>query len=220
MQFLEKILQLTEEGIDEDREDIIGFHGTSIEAIAYLSKHGRLPVSGKEVDDFYFCPKDDPEAQEWAADYANINGICWAVYKLLLERGFVLEDKLRYKFFSMWEFPVSIVGGSILINDHDSFPDGDSRDIIASLKEQSIISRSEFSRICQSLVNIRKGVSLAISSAVNDLHPVDHGEGAGRSITVPTGLSIDYIVGIEPHSQFEWDELTKNRLANVPIIEV
>lgn len=225
MRYLEQVKKLAEEGIDEEQNNVIGYHGTSIEAIAHLAQFGKLPANGHWRGKIFFWSPEvlkekEGTAMKIAADYAHLNGIRWHVFKQLLDQGLVLEDKLRSDFLSMWESIMEIDSNGIRLCPY-SVANEDTEEYdatVATLEGQSIMSHKDFVLLYEEIYSTRRGVVLGIADSISCLKPSDGGC-ADLVVSASQGLPIEHICGIEPMGQFEWGEIIKNDLANVEIVE-
>lgn len=206
MEFLQQVQDLASKGVAHDEHDLLGFHGTSVEAVKYLAMHGKMPVQGACENEFYFCPKtgkqylNGPRGE--AEKYAGINGVRSYLVGLLKSKGSDLSHG-----------DVMKVAESQSVM-HCVFEDQEVvRDKIMGVLECTTIRQLE--NYYQKLRNRRRGVLLGIRSSVLAL-------GIQKSldedlVLITEGLPIDYITGIEPLGDFEWDQILEKNFSDTSL---
>lgn len=195
-----QVVRLFETGLNSP--DIMGFHGTSIEAVLHLSKHGVLPP-GFVSPNFYFAPITDAQsfeqAHQHASDYARWSG--WV--------QFILPHLLPY-------LPENT--DPWIIKDLGHNPKG-IYDLIGGK-----LPAKEVDRLCDE-ADQRGGVVLALSKNLAkdyiikdspDADPVGQPE---LIVEEKNGLPIKHVVGIEPQGDYEWrvlEELQERSSPKMP----
>lgn len=185
--FPKMVANLFESGLQ--RQDIGGFHGTTIEAIRHLANFGTLPTTGTYADVFYFAQIDDKnQAQDQikrATAYAEWNA----------KKRFIL-DRLPFKPKDPEVFMYALASDKLYDEIAlESISHGMTKDQLARLFNSANSSN-------------RRGVLLSLSSDILQL-PLSHEDENQSSTVIPGGLSINYINGIEPLGQYEWDVLVE-----------
>jgi len=75
MQYFEKVRDLTINGTDGEEAEVVGYHGTSLQALRYLAEHGKMPTSGALKNVFCFNSIKRERAKQMAEGYAGINAV-------------------------------------------------------------------------------------------------------------------------------------------------
>lgn len=188
--FAKEVFQLSKIGLES--EDIYAFHGTTIEAIQYLSQHGTMPHSQFYGREFYYAqlnPKSrkevdfDYESQlEHAEFYAEWN--VWKYY--VLERiGFVPSNMSGFMYMEI-----------------DGQGDRLYKEFLEEAAEHGI-SEETIRKLIEEAQNSRKGVVVTLSKRVKKDFKETKVDTDQRSISAPSGLPIEYITGIEPLGEYE-----------------
>jgi hypothetical protein len=185
----QKISELLTTGLDG--ENIIGYHGTSIEAIWYLAQKGNLPANGRHPGKLYFYPlqDEDIEKQQYEASvYSRWNA--WKHY-IIQKLPFTPnhEDICNFRDIELEELP----------------------HLHAQCKAHNI-SEQQIARWLGEALEERNGVIITLSHQVTPVFDVkipSQNEKYERYIDVPQGFPIQYIAGIEPLGQYEWQALQK-----------
>ena len=191
--FGSQVSRLFEEGLNS--EDVYAYHGTSIEALTHLAKSGRLPSNGSYGTDLFIAPVIPGEDQlDHAKVYANWNG---AKYYVLESLPFRPKNMERF----MW-----------LISDPD--PEDPKLKEVFEEAAQHGIDEDKLKQLVKEGNASRKGVVLSLSRKLiedfkEEPDPDAPSADDQKKITLKDGLPIDYITGIEPIGQYEWDELVK-----------
>ncbi len=205
---LKKILELFAKGLD-DSENCIGYHGTSTEAINYLLKNGylagRRDCEAKDKNlpqkgDFYFMPirehlsafqefkrEEDKDPIKYAENYAH--------------------------FISAGDYFLTNLNLDITNQEYISFSrrflfDDDPE------AEEFFLSKGFSKQLLDSVAREaqkRKGVIIGIHKNALDKHVPTYGDGGDDlRFSLPSeGLSYEYLSGIEPLGQEEWDYFIK-----------
>lgn len=188
--FAKDVFQLFKVGLDS--KDIYAFHGTTIEAIQYLSKHGTMPHSQFYGKEFYYAqlnPKSRKDVDfnyesqlEHAEFYAEWN--VWKYY--VLERlGFVPSDMSGFMYM-----------------DIDGQGDRLYKEFLEEAEEHGVNDEAVRSLIKEA-ENNRKGVVVTLSKGVKKDFKEAEVDEDQRSISTPSGLPIKYITGIKPLGEYE-----------------
>lgn len=208
---MNRLVELFESGMNA--KDIIGYHGTSLESIEFLAKSGHLPGglfshAGQEGKYLYFFPKKSeflhhPSASEFreekslvseAADYAeSIAGSHCLLKRLGLDIGDRELDPMARNLVS--NIPADVWNPT---TERDHFLNN------LGIKKTDLDEALDDARK-------RKGVVLALNKTILTSHTLSGGdptEGDLR-ILIPEGLSLDYISGLEPIGQVEWEYFEK-----------
>lgn len=182
-----RIAQLFEIGLNSD--DVYAWHGTTIEAIQHLAETGKLPASGSYGDKFFYVPEGIGSYegdQQQAETYAGINAV-----------KYYLLNKLTFKPRNMENFMHMFVNDELF----DEF--------IQEATENGMTEK-DIRRIIREAEARRKGVLLTLSKRLKeDFEEISEGFGDEHCVITQGGFSIDYITGIEPLGQYEWEELEK-----------
>ncbi|MEA3464360.1 MAG: hypothetical protein U9R14_04815 [Patescibacteria group bacterium] len=199
LNYNKRVAKLFETGLNS--EDIHGWHGTSIEAILYLAKHGRLPVSGLYEDTLYYAPKESLsiKAQDHASMYAN---------------------DLAKEYFVLNQLPFEVKNRELFsgIFDHENYDDETRKLVEDDLKKfiaEEVIPNNFDENTFRNLVreaNKRKGVIISLSERITqdyEEHGGDDMDLEDMSIQTKKGLPIQYITGIVPLGLTERKELEK-----------
>lgn len=187
-----KVSSLFEIGLDNPH--VLGYHGTSIEAIEHLAKTGYLPNTGRHKNELYFYP-------------TNAVGI-----------DNVIEETKMYSRWNAWKhFMTNQLPFEPNYDELCVFDDSDLSELptLARQCEEYNISEYQLNRLLGKAKRERKGVIISLSpDIINEfkLYTPSKVEQDERYIKVPQGLNIDYIAGIEPVGQFEWNVLEKYQL--------
>jgi hypothetical protein len=225
----EIIVALAEQGLNSER--IIGYHGTSLEALQEALKTGSVRGAmkgesqvGEMVDpehSFFFFPikekfeghpdvekfRSDRESSEGAEMYAQLLA---GAHFLLKDIGMGITDKAAVEY-----------AKSIILWEGFAFNfSANATDAIEYFKGKGIEKRDLMKRAERAAK--RKGVVLGINDTVKETYQlVDPQQDEGDlSLQIPEGLPLNALAGVEPLSQEEWDffmelqgELKKKRIA-------
>jgi len=206
MKHLDSIKRLAETSIDVEDKSILGFHGTSIEAIRYLAEHGKMPVTGCYDIEFHIADASgvnyDTGPYGEAKKYAEIHVFRNQLIRDLNKLTKLTRERLR----------------DVMIFCEDDWYPFD-YDFWQFLKESLKMSEYEFMKYIKKLRrnNNHKGVVLAIRNSISELKPYAGCE-EDFVVSVPEGLPLQYICGIEPQGKYERDEIFKNDLKNTQLI--
>lgn len=171
-------------GIELPMEDVYGYHGTSVQALAHLSLHGSMPSSFGWPDEFYMVPCHDPydeslnsqTAYDWASGFARFNAIKTHVVSCLdFTPSQEFMEQLTY---------LTIEGFGVSDTEDLLTQYGSSRGLTQS-KLKSLMGRAE--------MYSGSGIVLAISRRITQ--EFEFTEGGTAIIT--SGLGIQYIEGIQ-----------------------
>lgn len=213
---LELAVKLTEQGLNS--EHIVGYHGTSLEALQEALKSGSLrgamrydvKIDGPKDPEhslFFFPIKekfeghplihkfhDDSASSEGAEMYAHLLA---SAHFILTELKLGISDKLAVehaKNIRLWE---------------DSGFHFEDKEAIEFFLSKGI-DRKSLMQLAERAAK-RKGVVLGIKDTVRDLYELtDPQQNEGDlSIQIPEGLPLTNLAGIEPLSQDEWDFFLK-----------
>ncbi len=178
-----RTIELFENGISETP---YAWHGTSIQAIIYLARHGKLPAEGTLGDSFYYAPEAaNPGEQE---QHARVFAEHEAKYRFLLSRlPYDPTDKQTLKFSD----PTDVDYEEIII------PEAIKHGMKPRTVELLYYEGRQF-----------KGVLIGVTEAVAAYGELTTAIEDERYAIIPDGLPIDHITGIEPLSDHEWDILT------------
>lgn len=187
LEYKKRIAELFEIGLDSN--DIYAWHGTTIEAIQHLARTGKLPASGSYGAELFYVPEgigSHEGDQQHAEVYAQWNAT----------KYYILE-RLKFKPGDMEKF-MYMFDDDKLLNEfiHEAMEHGmDKKDVRHLIREAEVK---------------RKGVLVTLSKRMKE----DFEEKADvaddqRSVITSDGLPLDYITGIEPLGQYEWEELEK-----------
>ncbi len=209
---VEHVVALIEKGLNS--ENIIGYHGTSLEALqeglrtglfrGAMKSEGEL---GSVVDDehsFFFFPikekfeshpdvdkfHTDSESSEGAEMYAHLLA---GAHFLLSDLNLGINDK------------VAVEHAKSIILWQDSLFNIDAPEAIKYFTDKGIEKKDLMKRAERAAK--RKGVVLGINALVKDAYELtDPLQGEGDlSVQIPEGLSLENLAGVEPLSQDEWD---------------
>lgn len=213
MEHIDQIKKLSEKGVDENDDDIFGLHGTSIEAIKYLAKYGTMPTTGDTKYHFHFCPKAETSywngPYERAREYARINAVRNALIAILEENGLQLNRSIIDEILDFGE--EGNLPGGLLISDSGKEL---CKKIMSCL---DIKYEYRFDKFYRELQNNNRGLVLGISPKIKSI-AVPGPHRGDLMVVVPQGLPLDYISGIEPEGQLEWNEIFDNDLKNVRLL--
>lgn len=205
-----QIVELFTSGLNS--EDIIGYHGTSLESVRYLLDKGYLPGStGGQLEGhhpsghLYFFPlaskvsdlgmrsykaydfiTDEKEAVEQASGYASdLAGQHFLVSSL----GYNLDDR-----------QVGTLARDLILSDTDNFKKAYSFFVNNGVQKKSL------DQLIQKAKQ-RKGVILALAKNVLSDYSVGIGDPGERDLDLKVGhgLLCENLAGIEPLSQESWD---------------
>lgn len=206
---MKKLVELFEAGMDS--KECIGCHGTSMESVEFLIEHGHLPGGkfehiGSEERWIYFFPEeshfpDVPKEKKFrkidalkeAAGYADAIAKSHFLLKTL---GLDIENE---------EFEC-VARGLATDNPNDiNDPDAEYNFFI-----KMGIDKKQLKKTVKE-ARKRKGVVLGFSEKLLEGHlvmPGDSGENDLR-ISVPEGLKFEYLSGLEPMGDEEWEYFEK-----------
>ncbi|TRZ77631.1 hypothetical protein D4R87_02350 [bacterium] len=200
LEYKRKIVELFE--IGEKSEDIYAWHGTSIEAILYLAKHGRLPISDLNESALYYAPEESLriEAKEHASMYANKLA---EEYYVLNKLPFKIKD---YKLFSG-------------IFDHENY-DTECKEFVEDdlkkfIKKEIIPNNFDvelFRLFVAEAPKKCKGALISLSKSITqdyEEHMGDDMEFEDMCVQTKDGLPLQYMTGIVPLGQYEREEFEK-----------
>ena len=186
--YLPRIVRLFEKGLDDGSS--IGLHGTSLEAILHLSRYGRLPNTGRETDKFYFHLLQSQEFNpvlEEAKIYAKWNAL-----------NQYLKQKLPF------EPDPEELASIRLVDEFEELPK------LAEQCKRHGITEGQINRWIDEFEHSNsRGVVISVARRLAKDFKIEKGEGnpLERYVRIPSGLRLDYIRGIEPIGQYEWDKL-------------
>ncbi len=198
-----KLASLFESGLDS--EDCIGYHGTSLEALEYMIEHGYLPGNSDQdkINAIHFYPlrsafKDvhsntplEENVVKEAAGYASdISGEHYFLKKLNIPFDNE-ETRLKSRYL--------VIGCP---ND-PSDPNAEYNYFLKMGVDKRALDEALFE------ARKRKGVVLSFNNEIVKSFKIMPGDPGDLKIITPNGLSLDYISGIEPMGQKEWDYLEK-----------
>lgn len=193
--------------MDEDGETTFGLHGTSIEAIKHLAVHGRMPNSGLSGHEFHFCPRTGTKYTKGpygeAVYYAQVNASRNALIAALRKSDAQLDDKFIKGILQFAE-------PQFAYNEDWNL----TRRILKCLDMETI---RKFNCFIDQILKKSRGLIIGILPTVQELGPTQ-GADEDLVVTVPQGLPIQYISGIEPLGQTEWHEIFDNDLKNVHLL--
>lgn len=183
MPYAARTIELFENGITETP---YAWHGTSVEAIIHLAQRGRLPAEGTLGNSFYYAPEAaNPGEQE---RHARVFAEHEAKYRFLLSRlPYDPADKQTLKFSE----PVDVDFDDIVV------PEGVTHGITPRTMELLYYEARKY-----------KGILIGVTEAVTQYGEITTAIEDERYAIIPEGLPIEYITGIEPLSDHEWDILT------------
>ncbi|MDD4899260.1 MAG: ATP-binding protein [Candidatus Omnitrophica bacterium] len=191
-----EIARLLESGLD-NKDQAIGVHGTSVEAIQYLAQHGHMPVAAPDVGrEFYFYTATEEnfeDAAYEAKDYAQEHAI---MRYIIGKFSFQLKGKA---YFELTEFLI-----------HPSLQELKQFPHLNKLCRQHGITKEKILQwIQESKALGRQGVIILVSKEIAKDFVVNTmpGDTVGYIVVAEEGLPIKYIVGIEPLGEYEWDNL-------------
>jgi hypothetical protein len=205
MKYLHSIKALYENDVDLEDEEVLGVHGTSIEAIKYLAIHGRMPTTGLLGTNFHFCPKTGDGylngPYEEAKGYAGTSGSRNLLVARLKDTSFPFDRPSIMR---------------ILAAAENEFTFNDKLGV--QLKEHlGLKDNTELSKYLEKLREERKGVIIGVRREILKLN-LAPGVDKDLVVSVSEGLPIAYVSGIDALGQFELDEILKNNLRNVKIL--
>jgi len=199
LKYSKRVAELSE--IGEKSEDIHAWHGTSIEAISYLAKHGRLPVGGLYEDTLYYATNKSMHigAQDHASMYAN---------------------DLAKEYFVLNQLPFEVKNRQLFsgIFDNKNYDDETRKLVENDLRkfiEEEVIPNNfneDIFRILVREANKRNGAIISLSKRITqdyEEHMGDDMEFEDMCIQTKDGLPIQYITGIVPLGPTEREELEK-----------
>ena len=201
------LLRIFELGLDSN--DIIGYHGTSLEVVKEMIDTGKIKggYGGHFENEIGILPKqlsiflknakvklvsdveghlDDPSLRA-AAGYAKVNAVH---HRAMVALGYSLDDRGKY----------SLVGDENLQDD---------------LLIAGKLTKKEIRVIRNTYTKARKmhGVVFGLhKDALTDfdLRPVKESDEKGERIIVcPNGIDLRYLIGLEPEGQEEWNYFVK-----------
>lgn len=208
------IIAAAERGIDA--ADIVGFHGTSVEALEYLRDHGVL-IAGEgggpgTENSLYFAPINSqfpkmPKVPKYLGENkmaAFKHAISYAE-RISQEHNFVTQLGLEL------EDPKIRENAMVLV---EHFQDESPFQEAWSFFQKQGISYEILAKALNGC-RMRKGVVLALGKEIK-MYEIKPGDGPEKSpgdyrVVVPEGLPLKTIVGIEPVGQIEWDFLNRFR---------
>ena len=208
MNFLENVATLAEKGVDPIAPSTFGLHGTSIQAIKYLAKHGRMPASPIYMNEFHIVSKTGKyprgpyvESQNYARLHTFRNTLILAMRNRMRE---VDPHLIR-----------QVLGLEDDCYERGIFPGPGEPEIQKKImKTLNIDSEYHFGQFLVQMLQEKHGVVLSLCPEILELQ---HRKGVGDDIVVtdPDGVPLNMINGIEPQGQFEWKELIENKMLGV-----
>ncbi|MFP4523392.1 MAG: hypothetical protein ACOCQQ_02565 [Candidatus Nanoarchaeia archaeon] len=187
-----KVAQLFELGLDNLR--VLGYHGTSTEAIEHLAKTGYLPNTGRHENELYFYPTNAIGINDVGKETKMYSR--WNAWKHFMTNQLPFEPNYD---------ELCVFDDSYL----SELP------TLAKQCEEYNIFEYQLNRLLDKTKRERQGVIISLSpDIVNEfkLHTPSKVKQDKRYIKVPQGLNINYIASIEPVGQFEWNILEKYQL--------
>ena len=213
-----KIADLFEQGLDSP--DIMAYHGTSLEAINELIKTGKLP-SGKTdggIGYLYFFRLDHPVPKEWLngeTEQENIMGGAKMYAKDLAHetsmcRILGLDINQDHDFLSameriFWQYQNRINVGRSSELEEKYLRENDENDILAKYIDQYGFPaiKAAFDESFQ-----RQGIIIGINQKIlaHDVQSAyEELNDEGWRANLPDGLPLEYISGLEPVGQPEYE---------------
>lgn len=196
--------ELLEKGLDSG--DIIGYHGTSLEAVLKLHETGRMPDGGRCLGEFYFATISDFDggpADFTRRVYAPKNAV---IHFIISRLPFVpTEEDVQ----ALSEYCDCDVRGKLCQNNQFSKGHADGLHSVIQKCERAGLDDLTLNRFFQRAKRERKGIVLTIGNALArdfTVHTVRN-DPEDSYVQVSGGLPIKYITGIEPCGQYEWDVL-------------
>ena len=179
-----KIKELFHTGLDSD--DILAYHGTSVKTIEHLARTGRTPITGFTGNEFCFAMITEEHSKSHQLDhamhYAEIVGI----------RRYVL-DKLPF---------IAQERGEIF-----SLEEEETMEAILQQGEQYNLTERHLFKLTKEAERNIKGIVITLSHKLKDNFKFLYDTDESHRIIIPNGLNIDFISGIEPLGQYEWDTI-------------
>lgn len=177
-----------------------GWHGTSVEAAAYLNRYYRLPAGELDGSVLFYarCGFNPTEAMQVAKTYAKINAVKQYVRQQLLP----FKPSNPHTFSGALEFESA---------DREKFLEEASR---------AGVTEADFLRHLRTAQATRHGVLLGISATADrDFPQLSAGQAHENEVALETsgGLPIKYITNVLPLGSYESDvisELRRNPGAN------
>lgn len=205
-------MKLAEQGINPDHPDVIGFHGTSAEAIRHLAEHGRMPIGGLLEDRFFISPKD--RTTGWCEGYTPQNdakkyGLINAVRSKLISDITQQRELTREEIMRIF---MGFESTDMLVN-----PLGKEDDVAQAfvMNALGIPRHADYKKYIEMIQRERKGILLTLGKSILKNPSVVTMHDGDYVITDPRGISIEHIHGIEPLGDYEWKELMEKRLKNI-----
>ncbi len=170
-------------------DDILGYHGTSIEAVKFLAQEGTLPDSGLRQGKFSIIPLDYGVTD--ALWYANQIGV-----------RHYLEEMLPFEIPSH----MHLVAAQSLVDEKlQAFRFGTYRQIFQefmSLSSDAGILESDVINLVKEGYDSRKGCLLTLSTTMLDDFKVNN-KGEELEFLIPSGVNKKYISAIHPSGEYE-----------------
>ena len=200
-----------------DGEDVIGYHGTSLESIEYLIENGHLPGATEDIilrrGDLYFYPRKkmfqehhlahtffDSEAIEKTEEFASI--IAQEHY-LMKHLGLDMNDQSMRR----------LAKGMLLFDmeQEEAYEELGKMGFSPEQLDEALEQAEE-----------RSGIVLALDKKIlQHFNPEDGDENEGDlKINCPDGLDYSYFSGLKPISDQEWDFFENLRKKDPAITEV
>ena len=175
-------------------EDILGYHGTSVEAVLELSKTRKLPNDGLVPDSFSMVQPDyDPELRIWYAHQIAVRHY--------------LIDKLPFKVPSDWYL---VVAQSLVDEKLKIFRDFEKKlNGFMDLAKNAGLNQEDVIDLIKKGYEERKGCLLAMSRKMELDFKKRSGEDDFMYIEfiTPGGVGINYISAIQPLGKYECKKL-------------
>lgn len=191
------VVNLFESGL-ERKSEAFAMHGTSLEAIQHLIETGVMPAEGRLPGEFYFLSLERhgvTEAMKGAVAYAQ-----WNANKHYISDRLPFElNKALFEGLSQFVADTAIAQGQ---SEHfDQFLD-------AALQHE--ISRKQLTAWLMESIKNRGGVVILIDPRAEQdfkTHYDDDPNMDGDYLRAPEGLPLEYIIGIEPQGDYEYEFL-------------
>jgi hypothetical protein len=213
-QNVEGVVKLFENGLDST-DEIIGYHGTSLETLQTILKEGVLPGAMLQSDTSYpYDPKDSlfffPVKEKFQDHYLahkfqdhNEAAKAVEIYSKLLAGAHYILSELGIGT-KNWE-EVNLAKSLII-----GFPGYTEDEELEALEffSKNGVTKEQLIKIAEQGTE-RKGVVLGLKKSILEIYsPTNYNQRApDLSIVVTGGLSLEHLAGIDPLGQQEWDFL-------------